>query len=78
MQCARVATQQMLELSAIGAELSGREEQLQKELDALKAEARAQEATRTGLERRNVRDQVAKRSVAGCVVVGTAKVTSSQ
>lgn len=45
----------MLELSAIGAELSSREDQLQKELDALKAEARAQEATWTGLERRNVR-----------------------
>lgn len=50
------ATQQMLELSAIGAELESRQEQLQKELDALKAEARAQEATWKGLERRNVRD----------------------
>lgn len=45
----------MLELSAIGAELSSREEQVQKELDALKAEARAQEATRSAVERRNVR-----------------------
>lgn len=47
----------MLELSAIGKELSGRQEQLQKELDALKAEARAQEATWTALERRNVSEQ---------------------
>lgn len=47
----------MLELSAIGKELSSRQEQLQKELDALKAEARAQEATWAGLERRNVREK---------------------
>lgn len=48
--------QQMLELGAIGAELEGRQEQLQRELDALKADARAQEATWKGLERRNVRE----------------------
>jgi len=48
----------MLELSAIGAELESRQEQLQRELDALKADARAQEATWTVLERRNVRKRV--------------------
>ncbi|CAN0302885.1 unnamed protein product [Ectocarpus fasciculatus] len=42
----------MLELRAIGEELEGRQEQLQRELDALKAEARAQEATWKTLERR--------------------------
>lgn len=45
---------QMVALSAIGAELESRQEQLQKELDALKADARAQEATWQGLDRRNV------------------------
>lgn len=46
----------MLELRAIGEELEGRQEQLQRELDALKAEARAQEATWKTPERRKVRD----------------------
>ena len=44
----------MVALSAIGSELESRQEQLQKELDALKADARAQEATWQGLDRRNV------------------------
>lgn len=50
-------SQQMLELGAIGVELECRQEQLQRELDALKADARAQEATWKGLERRNVRER---------------------
>lgn len=47
---------QMLSLSATGAVLEGRVEQLQRELDALKADARAQEKTWTGTDRRNVRE----------------------
>ncbi|CAN0349746.1 unnamed protein product, partial [Laminaria digitata] len=43
----------MMTLSAIGAELESRQGQLQKELDALKADARAQEASWQGLDRRN-------------------------
>eukprot|EP00904_Undaria_pinnatifida_P010440 jgi/Undpi1/6526/HiC_scaffold_20.g09005.m1 len=43
----------MLSLSAVGAELESRQGQLQKELDALKADARAQEASWQGLDRRN-------------------------
>eukprot|EP00752_Nemacystus_decipiens_P004120 g3769.t1 len=54
----------MLELSAIGTELSNRQEQLEKELDAFKAEARAQESNWTALERRNanrrIRDKAAQ------------------
>ena len=48
-------------LNAIGAELEGRQEQLQKELDALRADARAQEASWKGLDRRNVGAQGTKR-----------------
>lgn len=44
----------MLTLNSVGAELEKCQDQLQKELDALKADARAQEATWQGLDRRNV------------------------
>lgn len=45
----------MMSLNAVGAVLEERVSQLQKELDALKAEARAQEASwKTGAERRRV------------------------
>lgn len=45
-----------MSMNAVGIALGGRLTQLQKELDALKADARAQEASwKTGAERRNVR-----------------------
>lgn len=45
----------MLLLSSAGAALSAQVDQLQKDVDALKADARAKEKTWTGLDRRNVR-----------------------
>lgn len=45
---------QMVSLNAAGVVLSARVDQLQKDLDALKADARAKEKTWTGVERRNV------------------------
>ena len=44
----------MVALNAVGAELEDRLDQFQKELDALRADARAQEATWQGLDRRHV------------------------
>lgn len=48
-------TLQMLELRSIGAELESRQEQLERELDALKADARAQEASWAAPDRRKAR-----------------------
>ncbi|CAM9176810.1 unnamed protein product [Scytosiphon promiscuus] len=48
----------MLELRSIGAELESRQEQLQRELDALKAEARAQEASWAGPDRRKANRRI--------------------
>ncbi|CAM9495735.1 unnamed protein product [Pylaiella littoralis] len=48
----------MLKLRAIGAGLEHRQEQLERELDAVKADARAQEATWNAVERRNANRRI--------------------
>ncbi|CAM9276618.1 unnamed protein product [Ascophyllum nodosum] len=48
----------MVALNAVGAELEDRLDQFQKELDALRADARAQEATWQGLDRRHAQRRI--------------------
>lgn len=51
-------SEQMLLLSSAGAALSAQVDQLQKDVDALKADARAKEKTWTGLDRRNAQREI--------------------